>query len=332
MQSIALFSDDTSLRDMLNQLEDFHVNYFSLDLNPDNLPKDITLAVFDFDVVPLSLLDEWEQFPRLHLRKMAVVSAENLTLVDAVLERLDNYIVRPLSLERATRSIKISCETLGDGELAYYLGFDSKSHLSSIRGYSSLISKMYDDLSSEDIIEFAEYIELNADNNYYLIDSVRTHLDVEFRRIYYFKHTQLHEILDAIWSTKQLEIKQQTLTLSTPETVLTLYVDWSKIVFVISSLLDNASKCADEYSEIELSLTIIDKSLQIIVRDSGYGIKLQFYESIFTKYARGAHSYYGLGLSLYLSKQIIEMHGGEIWFESELGVGTTFYFTLPIAK
>jgi signal transduction histidine kinase len=71
------------------------------------------------------------------------------------------------------------------------------------------------------------------------------------------------------------------------------------------------------------------------LRDSGIGIAKEDQSRIFSKFFRGAQAVRleteGSGLGLFIVKNIIEAHGGKIWFDSEQGKGTTFYFTIPVS-
>ena len=80
------------------------------------------------------------------------------------------------------------------------------------------------------------------------------------------------------------------------------------------------------------------KFIAVDVRDTGTGISKADQKRLFKKFGR-VESWYtamaevgGTGLGLYVSKQIVEMHGGKIWIESEGGKGSTFLFTIPVAK
>jgi signal transduction histidine kinase len=109
---------------------------------------------------------------------------------------------------------------------------------------------------------------------------------------------------------------------------------------VISSLLNNAIKFTPPNGKIKIKTEIKDGLIKFSIRDSGIGLteeekKLLF--SQFGKIERYGQGYDiisdGSGLGLYISKKIIELHGGEIWVESEgRNKGSTFYFTLPLIK
>lgn len=336
MNHIALFSNDTSLRGMFNQLDDCKVVYFSTELDTNTLPTDITLAVFDFDVVPLSLLDEWEQFPRLHLRKMAIVSAENIDKVDKVLNRLDNVINRPVTSKNLSFRVKqifIAQQVAYNWSVA--IRYEPQNYLTTIKGYSSLLATgQYMEMTNK----FIDIIAKNVDAIQKLIPSFHDWDQVEYRQDYDMEAFQIRDEITLLVEDfeKQTSKKNQSFTLAIPDNMPHIHGDKYKIIYVLHSLLQNASGYSNAGSSINLKIDPHEKHAFIIVNDHGMGISSEFYDDVFSQFIREtrayATDYRGSGLSLYLCKQIIEMHGGKIWFESEVGVGTTFYFTLPLAE
>jgi signal transduction histidine kinase len=75
-----------------------------------------------------------------------------------------------------------------------------------------------------------------------------------------------------------------------------------------------------------------DTEVEIQIKDEGIGIKPEDIDKLFERYYRvqGNHTISGFGIGLYLSAEIIERHGGQIWAESEEGKGSVFHFTLPL--
>jgi PAS domain S-box-containing protein len=102
----------------------------------------------------------------------------------------------------------------------------------------------------------------------------------------------------------------------------------------VVNLLDNALKFSKGHSRIIITVSLQGNSIKTTVTDFGIGIAEQHHGKIFDRFYRVTgirkSTYPGLGLGLFLSKEIIKNHGGEIWVESEEGKGTTVYFTLPI--
>ena len=114
---------------------------------------------------------------------------------------------------------------------------------------------------------------------------------------------------------------------------LLIYADRVRMSQVLSNLLANAIKFTEEGS-IVVTAEINDEnknSIVVSVKDSGAGIDSEIQPQLFTKFA--SKSFQGTGLGLFISKSIIEAHGGEMWAENNSdGKGATFYFTLPIQK
>ncbi len=101
------------------------------------------------------------------------------------------------------------------------------------------------------------------------------------------------------------------------------------------NLLTNAIKYSPRGEKITVSVKKRNGSVQVFVKDKGIGIKHEKQEKIFEKLYQVTdpeeRTYPGLGLGLYISKEIIERHHGKIWVESEgKGKGSTFIFTLPV--
>jgi signal transduction histidine kinase len=101
---------------------------------------------------------------------------------------------------------------------------------------------------------------------------------------------------------------------------------------ILTNLLSNALKYGDENGEIAVEIARRDESAVVAVRDSGRGIQPEHLPHLFDRYYRAEHQTRqreGLGLGLYITKAMVEAHGGRIWVESEVGRGSTFTFTLP---
>jgi len=128
----------------------------------------------------------------------------------------------------------------------------------------------------------------------------------------------------------QIEIKK-------PEKKLPkITLDVEKIRLAIQNLLDNALRYTLPGGKITVSLRLLEKEVEIQVKDTGVGIPKEQREQVFAKFFRASNvvkmDTEGSGLGLFITKNIVEAHGGKVWFESEEGKGTTFHITLPIAE
>jgi light-regulated signal transduction histidine kinase (bacteriophytochrome) len=115
-----------------------------------------------------------------------------------------------------------------------------------------------------------------------------------------------------------------------------IHADRERIVEVIQNLLDNAVKFMgpqpEPHIEIGCKGTGQDGKPIFFVKDNGIGIAAQFHDRIFGLFNKLNPETEGTGIGLALVRRIIEIHEGRIWVESEPGKGSTFYFTLPLAK
>lgn len=113
-------------------------------------------------------------------------------------------------------------------------------------------------------------------------------------------------------------------------------VDASRMLQVLANLLSNAIKFSPRDSNVEVSLSQIEDGIRVGVRDHGPGIPEDFQARVFEKFAQAdgadTRARGGTGLGLNISKAIIEQFGGTIGFDTSPGNGTTFYFTLPVAR
>ncbi|WP_159474550.1 HAMP domain-containing sensor histidine kinase [Dyadobacter sp. 3J3] len=129
--------------------------------------------------------------------------------------------------------------------------------------------------------------------------------------------------------------KDQKVTLAIEADVLVL-ADKEKIWRVLSNLIINAIKFSPLGSVIAVKLLERDQKIELSVKDHGIGIPDELKDRIFDAYSGakrvGTSGEQPFGLGLSISKQIIEAHGGKIWFESDVDKGTTFYLELPAAK
>ena len=126
--------------------------------------------------------------------------------------------------------------------------------------------------------------------------------------------------------------KGQKLSTEIPDAVPIIHGDGQRLEQVLLNLMTNAAKFTPEGGHILVRVRKEDASLVIDVRDDGIGIAREEQSRLFKPYSRlssDRQSHPGLGLGLALAKQVVELHGGKIWVESEPGKGSTFSFSLP---
>lgn len=137
--------------------------------------------------------------------------------------------------------------------------------------------------------------------------------------------TQLYPIIQS---------KRQSLTLELPDPLPLVKADRRYLEQIVLNLIDNATNFTSEGGKIKVSARQQGDSLIVEVNDTGVGILAKEQERVFRPYHQikqdGKRRRAGSGLGLAITKFLVELHGGRIWVESELGKGSTFAFSLPV--
>lgn len=119
-----------------------------------------------------------------------------------------------------------------------------------------------------------------------------------------------------------------------PEKLPEILLDRRRISVVLDNLISNAIKYIKKKGLVEISVFQKDNNIIVSVKDNGIGIPQYQHENVFEKFFRSdnaaRYQVAGTGLGLYISKNIVEQSGGNIWFKSELGSGSEFCFSLPV--
>lgn len=150
------------------------------------------------------------------------------------------------------------------------------------------------------------------------------------------ERTSLKEIIDlSVNATEQLRTsRKQTIRVWMPVEPIRLFVDPIRMEQVLSNLLNNSSKYSPVGSEVEILASVDGTNLLIVVKDNGDGIPPERLEEIFAPFQQLAPSpsrAAGIGIGLFLTRQIVQMHGGTITAHSQgAGSGSTFTILLPI--
>ncbi len=150
--------------------------------------------------------------------------------------------------------------------------------------------------------------------------------------------TDLPGLVKALSTEFESQVKAKTLrfTLHIPADLPPVLCDRTRVIQIVSNLLSNAIKYTHPGGQITVSLSLAEEGfLQVSVADTGVGIAAEDQVRLFERFFRAGSARLtkatGAGLGLHIARSLIELHGGRIWFESELGQGSTFHVTFPIA-
>lgn len=211
-----------------------------------------------------------------------------------------------------------------------------RTPISVIRGYLEILEEELANQLTPQQQDFMQNLSVSASQLSGFINNI-----LHVSRI---EHGELNLKLEAVnWlelikqAVTELQTKAQVqhkqINLVAPASLPQVAVDRLSIIEVINNLVDNAIKYSPSDTTVTLTLRQNGQTVETVVQDQGVGIPENAIDKLFTKFYRSHRtrsSHRGTGLGLYMSKSIVEAHGGSIWVHSKVGEGSTFGFVLPI--
>lgn len=219
-------------------------------------------------------------------------------------------------------------------ELVSTVSHELRTPLTSLQGFAELMLQRTFSLEKQ-----RNFLEVIHRESLRLSELINDFLDLQRieagRQTYHFDSVALAPFLRKAMDVFRLETGKHTLRFDVPITLPLLRMDEARIQQVITNLLSNAIKFSPKGGEIQVGASIEGDAVKVWVADQGVGIPSGALPNLFRKFFRvdnrDTRSIGGTGLGLALVREIVKAHGGRIWVESAIGVGSTFFFTLPIA-
>jgi len=235
----------------------------------------------------------------------------------------------------AERQVKAANEDLERSnkeleQFAYVASHDLQEPLRMVSSYTQLLGQRYEGQLDEKAKKYIDYAVDGAVRMQRLINDLLTYSRVGTRGKP-LEPTDAHAVLGEAVVNLAATIEESG-ALITNDDLPTVRTDASQLVQVFQNLLANAIKFRGaEPPRIHVSATDQGREWVFSVRDNGIGIERQYAARVFVIFQRlhTRQEYPGTGIGLALCKRIVERHGGHIWFESEPGAGSTFFFTVP---
>ncbi|RXP44783.1 PAS domain S-box protein [Lutibacter sp. HS1-25] len=215
------------------------------------------------------------------------------------------------------------------------MSHEIRTPMNGILGFSELLKNP--NLTGEKQQDYIKIIEKSGNRMLNIINDIIdiSKIEAGLMKVHKTK-TCINEKIDFIYKffKPQVEEKGMQLKLNSPSTTQEIFIDTDseKFYSILTNLVKNALKYSDE-GEIEIGYYIKDETLEFYVKDTGIGIPKNRQSAVFERFIQAdildKLAIQGAGLGLSISKAYVEMLGGKIWVESEIGIGSTFYFKLP---
>lgn len=265
----------------------------------------------------------------------------------AFLNRLSDHAA--IAISNAQLYGEVQRANLAKSEFVSFVAHELKNPMTSIKGYTELLSAGAVGAVNEMQANFLRTIHSNVERMSTLVSDLNDNSKIEAGRLRLdYKAVDLTELVDEVSRStrRQIEDKKQTLQVALPPDLPPVWADRTRVAQVLVNLVSNANKYTPEGGAILLSAEDVPnrwepeaaayRVVHLAVKDNGIGISPEDQVKIFQKFFRSedskAREAPGTGLGLNITRSLVEMQGGKIWFESEFRQGTTFHITIPVAE
>ena len=232
-------------------------------------------------------------------------------------------------LHLARKMDKLKDEFLG------LLSHEMRTPLTTMLGSLAVLRGDYESLTQEDSFQLIDDAYHEAESLCNIVDNLLQLSRIQAGRLNLFRERiSISDIVDEVVARMGQSVTNHRLVTDIVPGLPQVLADPVRVQIVLRNLLDNAIKYSPRGGDVAIFATQEAQELVIGVRDQGTGISPGDMERLFRPFERlgvSSAEIKGTGLGLIVCLRLIEAHGGRIWVDSELGKGSTFYFTLPVA-
>ena len=237
---------------------------------------------------------------------------------------------------------------LAKSDFVSFVAHELKNPMTSIKGYTELLAAGSVGQINEMQSNFLSTIRSNVERMSVLVSDLNDNAKIEANRLRLdFKPVAVGEVIEEVLRSakRQVEDKRQNVQLQLEPNLPQVWADRFRVGQVLTNLVSNAHKYTPEGGQMLVGAEATNNQwdpggakrvVHLWVRDNGIGINIEDQAKIFQRFFRSddmkAREVPGTGLGLNITKSLVEMQGGRIWFDSEFRKGTTFHFTIPVAE
>lgn len=237
---------------------------------------------------------------------------------------------RELEQRVKKRTIELEAVNRELTSFAYSISHDFRAPLRALNAFSASLIENYNDQLDKQGLHYLNRIHYNSRYMSDLVDDLLA-LSRITRAELKEQEVDLSRVAEEIIKDLQDEEPERQVTAAV-EPGLSAKGDSSLLKVLLENLIENAWKFSskEEQAKIEVGLTTVDGDEAFFVRDNGVGFDLAYADKLFGAFQRlhGVNEFPGTGIGLATVQRIVNRHGGQVWAESKVGKGTTFYFTL----
>ncbi len=305
------------------------------------IKRHMSIPVFEDDriVAVAGVANKVEDYDESDVRQLTLLMAgmwrqvQRKRAEDSLKKYAEDLAKANEELSKANEELK-SLDRMKD-EFLSNVSHEFKTPLTSIRGYSQLVlDGTLGDINGQQKKAMDTVIR-NSDRLRRLVDSLLYLSRAQVGKMsYYFEKLQLADIINNCINDLLLQAKNKGIVLRAEmEDIPPVRADKDKLTDVLTNLIDNALKFTSEGGQVIVSARTVSNGIHIEVKDTGIGIPADHIPHLFQRFYQVDSSmsrrYGGTGLGLYISRTIVEAHGGKIWIESKEGMGTTVHMEFP---
>jgi PAS domain S-box-containing protein len=220
-------------------------------------------------------------------------------------------------------------------DLLATVSHELRTPLATIKGYSTMMLDYFARLNTNEKRGYLETIDHSTERLAMLVDNLLDTSRMEAGLLKLEKHScSISRLIDSVITEARVRAPQYKMITWIKEDLPPVNVDSKRIRQVLDNLINNAVKYSPPKTVVKISARKTGNEILISVQDRGAGIPAEELSNIFDRMYRIEQRLYtgvdGLRLGLYICRRLVEAHGGRIWVESEVGKGSTVFFTLPL--
>jgi len=296
-------------------------------------------------VVPLMVQGEVQGILEMFSIKQPAFLAADMDLLSVVANDLaggmsrkrlvDELRMKNIELEAQTQKTAEASDTLK--KFLATFSHELRSPLNSIIGFSELLTQQLEGLPPETVHDFMKNINASGRHLQQIINDILDLSKIEAGKmvlhiasypVLYFEESVRRVLASAI-AEKKIHLE----CVFTPD-IDQLVVDQTRFKQILINLVSNAVKFSQPGGTVRISSERVENDLQFTVTDQGIGMRAEDTLNLFKPFKQVANgremNREGIGLGLAITKKLVELHGGRIWVESEIGRGTTMIFRIPL--